>query len=83
MSGGGPPRKRVRNVSGSAVRIASASWYRPSLAGRVLIGLTMMLVAVTVWATADSDSWRAFEDHHGPVRTIAVFVLTAAVPCWG
>ena len=63
--------------------LAALYWYRPSLAGRVLIGLTMMLVAVTVWATADSDSWRAFEDHHGPVRTIAVFVLTAAVPCWG
>jgi hypothetical protein len=63
--------------------LAALYWYRPSLAGRVLIGLTMMLVAVTVWATADSDSWRAFEDHHGPVRTIAVFVLTAAVALLG
>ncbi len=63
--------------------LAALCWYRPSLAGRVLIGLTVMLVAVTVWATADSDSWRAFEDHHGPFRTIAVFVLTAAVAVLG
>jgi peptidoglycan/LPS O-acetylase OafA/YrhL len=65
--------------------LAAPCWYRPDRAGRVLIGLTVLLVAATVWATADSESWRAFEDRdrNGPVRTIATFVLTAAVALLG
>lgn len=54
------------------------SWYQPDLAVRVLAGLTGLLLAVTVWATVASDSWRSFEDDHGPVRTVATFVLVAA-----
>ena len=63
--------------------LAALCWYRPSVAGRVLIVLTVLFVAVTAWATADSDRWRAFEDRNGPVRTIAAFVLTAAVALLG
>jgi hypothetical protein len=57
--------------------------WRPDLAVPLLTGLTGALLAVTVWATVTADSWRAFEDDHGPVRTIATFVLVAAVGVLG
>ena len=57
--------------------------WRPDLAAPLLAGLTGVLRAFMVWTTATADSWRAFEDDHGPVRTIATFVLVAAVGVLG
>jgi hypothetical protein len=59
-----------------------ARW-RPDLAVPALAGLTGLLLAVAAWASADADAWRAFEDDRGPVRTIATFVLVAAVGVLG
>ncbi|HZC50951.1 MAG TPA: hypothetical protein VE441_00430 [Mycobacterium sp.] len=57
--------------------------YLPSVALRVFVALTLAVLAVTVWAVAASDSWRSFEDDHGPVRTIMVFVVSAALGVYG
>lgn len=59
-----------------------ARW-RPDLAVPALTGLTAALLVVTTWATVTADSWRSFEDDHGPVRTVATFALVAAVGVLG
>ncbi|MGB8650198.1 MAG: hypothetical protein WCD35_06015, partial [Mycobacteriales bacterium] len=63
--------------------LAGFAWYRPDTAFPVLAVLTGLLVAVDVWAAASSDSWRSFEDDHGPVRTLASFVLIGALGLLG
>jgi hypothetical protein len=59
-----------------------ARW-RPDLAVPVLAVLTGLLLAVAAWASADAGSWRSVEDDRGPIRTIATFVLVAAVGVLG
>lgn len=59
------------------------AWFRPPFASPVFVGLTAAVLAMTAWAVVQSDSWRSFEDEHGPVRTIVVFVLTSAIAVYG
>jgi hypothetical protein len=59
------------------------AWYRPAFALYVFVALTVAVLGLTVWAGVQSDSWRTFEDDHGPVRAIVVFVLTAAIAVYG
>ena len=59
------------------------AWYGPTFALRAFVALTVAVLGLTLWAVAQSDSWRTFEDNHGPVRTIVVFVLTAAIAVYG
>jgi len=63
--------------------LAALSWYRRDSATGELVTLTVAAVGLgPVWAAADSGTWRSFEDRNGPIRTIATFVLAAAVACW-
>ena len=59
------------------------AWFRPALALRTFTVLTVAVLGLTVWAAVQSDAWHRFEDDHGPVRTIVVFVLTAAIAVYG
>lgn len=59
------------------------AWFAPRSALPVFAILTAATLAVAALAAAQSDSWRRFEDDHGPVRTIAVFVLSAALAVYG
>lgn len=59
------------------------AWFAPRSALPVFAGLTVLALSAAALAAAQSDSWRRFEDDHGPVRTIAVFVLSAALAVYG
>jgi hypothetical protein len=49
----------------------------------VLAGLTVVMVVASIWFVVDPARWRALEDQVGPVRTIAVFVVVAALGVLG
>ena len=53
-----------------------AAWRRPAIATVVLAALTAVAVGVGVWYLVDPQTWRAYEDMHGPVRAMAVFALS-------
>ena len=55
--------------------LAVFAWQRPAQATTLLQILTAVVVVVGVWYASDSEAWRSFEDDHGPVRAIGVFVL--------
>ena len=63
--------------------LGALGWFRPDVAVALFAGLTVAVVAIAAWAAADSQAWRSFEDHNGPIRTIAVFVLTAVIALLG
>lgn len=65
------------------VVVAALAWRHPDLGLRVLGALVAALVVVSVWFALDPDSWRGFEDEHGPVRTIATFAIAAALALLG
>jgi hypothetical protein len=65
------------------VALALLAWYRPDLAVRAFVVLTVLVLVMTLWAAVQSHAWRSFEDRNGPVRTIVVFLLTAAVAVLG
>ncbi len=41
-----------------------------------LIALAAIVNALAIWAAVSWDTWRRFEDDHGPLRDIAAFALT-------
>jgi hypothetical protein len=49
----------------------------------VLAGLSAVMVTANVWFVVDPVRWGTWEDQVGPVRTIAVFVLAAALGVLG
>jgi hypothetical protein len=55
--------------------LAVIAWYRPARATEVLGLFTAALVGLAAWFTIDTGGWRSFENGHGPVRAIGVFVL--------
>jgi hypothetical protein len=59
------------------------AWRRPRLTLLISVGLTVVLLGLTVWAAARPAAWQSLENGHGPVRTVALFVLTAAVGVCG
>jgi hypothetical protein len=48
-----------------------------------LAGLTVVLVAGSVWFAIDPAAWRMVEHQTGPVRAVAVFVLAGALGVLG
>ena len=56
---------------------------RPDGATRVLTALTGLLVVADVWSVLAPGAWRGLEDQYGPVRTVATFVLAAALALLG
>lgn len=65
------------------IGLAVLAWSRPDVAVRVFVVLTVLVLVMTAWAAVQSDAWRSFEDRNGPVRTVAVFLMTAAVAVLG
>jgi hypothetical protein len=63
--------------------LVALAWYGPTFALRAFVALTVAVLGLTVWTVVQSDPWRTFEDDHGPVRTIIVFVLAAAIAVFG
>jgi len=55
--------------------LAVFAWFRPERATVVLAFLTAAVVVLAVWFALDPGGWRSFENGHGPVRAIGVFVL--------
>jgi len=62
---------------------AALAWYRPDQAVRVFAVLIGLTTALAVWVAIDPHGWRSFEDEHGPIRTIVVFTVSAAVALLG
>jgi hypothetical protein len=65
------------------VVLAVLAWRRPEWAGWVLGGLTGATVIGAVWFAVDPQAARGLEDGVGPVRALAVFVVTAALAVLG
>jgi hypothetical protein len=41
------------------------------------------VIGMSIWFAVSPEGWRSFEDRNGPIRTIAVFALAAAVAVLG
>jgi hypothetical protein len=65
------------------VGLAGLAWFRPRLATPIMIGLSGAVVLASLWFAVDPDAWRVIEDQYGPVRAVAVFVLSAAAGVLG
>ena len=63
--------------------LAGLAWFRPRLATPIMIALSGVVVLASLWFAVDPDAWRVIEDQYGPVRAVAVFVLSAAVGVLG
>ncbi len=63
--------------------IVALAWLRPGRSVPFFWAMTAVVLGLLLWAAADTSSWRAFEDDHGPVRTIVVFVLVAGLAVLG
>lgn len=59
------------------------AWFRSGTAGWVFAPLVAVSVGLSIWFAVDPSGWRSFEDHNGPVRTVIVFALAAALALWG
>lgn len=59
------------------------AWFRSKAAGWVFTAMVAAVVAMSVSFAIDPSGWRAFENEHGPVRAVVVFVLAAALALWG
>jgi hypothetical protein len=51
------------------------AWYVPRFALPLFVAFTAAVVGMTLWAVVRSDSWRRFEDAHGPVVTLGLVPL--------
>jgi hypothetical protein len=65
------------------VGLAGLAWFRPRLAAPIMIALSGAVVLASLWFAVDPDVWRVIEDPYGPVRAVAVFLLSAAVGVLG
>ena len=65
------------------VSLSLFAWFRCDRSEPILMVLTGVIVASSVWYAFDSDAWRAFENRHGPVRGVAIFALSAAIATFG
>ncbi len=59
------------------------AWFRSKAARWVFTALVAAVVAMSVAFAIDPSGWRAFENGHGPVRAVVIFVLAAALAVWG
>ena len=58
-----------------AAVLAWAGWTRPYRSAIVFEVLAGVVILLNLWDTADRSGWRTFENHNGPVLTIATFVV--------
>lgn len=65
------------------VGLGVLAWLDPPYTVRIFTALTVAVLGVMVWATVDTASWRGFENAHGPIRTVVVFVLAAGIAASG
>jgi len=56
---------------------------RPSVAQPVLEALTAVWVVAALWSIVTPDTWRTFENTHGPVRALACLALLLPVVALG
>jgi hypothetical protein len=59
--------------------LGALAWFRPAWATWVFSGLIAVAIGASVWFAVDPEGWRRFEDRNGPIRSIGVFALSAAV----
>lgn len=55
----------------------------PRTSEPTLIALTVIANALAIWAAVSWDTWRAFEDDHGPLRDIGTFAITIPIAFLG
>jgi hypothetical protein len=63
--------------------LAALAWRRPDLATWVLGGLTGVVVIGAVWFAVDPQAGRSLENDVGPVRALAVFVVSVVLGVLG
>ena len=63
--------------------LCALAWLRPDWATRVLGVLAGVLVVASVWFAVAPGAFRDFENQHGPVRAIAVWVVAVAAALLG
>ena len=63
--------------------LAALSWLRPGWALYVLAVLTAAVIGASIWFALNPEGWRSFEDQHGPVRAVIIFVLVAVIALFG
>jgi hypothetical protein len=63
--------------------LAGLAWLRPNWAVWVFAVIVGGLIGVAIWFAIDPEGWRAFEDHRGPIRDIATFVVAFAIAFLG
>ena len=60
---------------------AALAWWRPELAYRILLALTVFAVAIGLWQLIDPMALHEFENRYGPITAIGSFagMLTIAL----
>jgi hypothetical protein len=59
------------------------AWFGPEWAIRLFAVLIAAVIGMSIWFAVNPDGWRAFEDRHGPIRTVTVFALSVGVALLG
>jgi hypothetical protein len=63
--------------------LAALSWFRPGWAVYALAVLSAAAIGVSIWFAISPEAWRSFEDRHGPIQAVLIFVLVAAIAVLG
>lgn len=63
--------------------LAALSWLRPDWAVYVFTVLTAAVIGMSIWFAVDPQGWRSFENQHGPIRAVVIFVLVTAMALLG
>jgi hypothetical protein len=63
--------------------LAALSWFRPGWAVYALAVLSAAVIGASIWFAVSPEAWRSFEDRHGPIRAVLIFVLMAAIAVLG
>jgi hypothetical protein len=63
--------------------LAALSWLRPGWAVYALAVLSAAVIGVSIWSAISPEAWRSFEDRHGPILAVLIFVLVAAIAVLG
>ena len=57
------------------IALSVLAWSAPSISRYALTTATLAVMAFDVWTIITFDTWRTFEDDHGPLVTIAILIV--------
>ncbi len=65
------------------VAVGLLAWLRPRATTVVSVLLAVAVISLSIWSALDPSGWGRFENHHGPIRAVAVFAVAVVLALWG